>query len=261
MLRFAVNLSLASALSLACFGCNGVEPAATDEPVNETQDALKTSFTVDFSGCTEFAGVGVIPYAHARAAVPANYTLAGDTTNATAVVRVAECDDVIVAGADQGDGIVSQVGVGLVSPDGTGDINNYTVWYETTSLNLAIRLAAAGVNARYAPGLEYELASNGNGGGTLTVASAFDPSFKVTDIVVGPPVSTTPFLANWWGPHIEMATEVPLLHFGAAGNHATLTTPKFSALASLIGGSSLTFADLDSYNSFPTAHMVVSSTH
>ena len=91
-------------------------------------------------------------------AVPASYALAGDTTNAQIVVRVASCDDVVVNGHDEGEGIVSQVGVGVISPDGTGDINNYTLWYDTTSLRLAARLALTGVNARFAPNLDFDLA-------------------------------------------------------------------------------------------------------
>jgi hypothetical protein len=38
----------------------------------------------------------------------------------------------------------------------------------------------------------------------------------------------------------------------------TVTTPAGSELAQLIGGTSLGFAILDSYNAFDAAHMVVS---
>ena len=40
----------------------------------------------------------------------------------------------------------------------------------------------------------------------------------------------------------------------------TLTTPAGSALANLVGGTSYTFALLDSYNTFPSSHLEVRDT-
>jgi hypothetical protein len=52
-----------------------------------------------------------------------------------------------------------------------------------------------------------------------------------------------------------MSSVFPAIRFGSGT--MTLTTDAHSALGRLIGGPSLTFPLLDSYNSFDTAHMVV----
>jgi hypothetical protein len=54
-----------------------------------------------------------------------------------------------------------------------------------------------------------------------------------------------------------MDTTLPAIQFG--GGSSTLFTDPENALGQLIGGATLTFPALDSYNSFPGAHMVVSS--
>lgn len=268
--RIVVALSSLAVLSFVALGCNGVEPTdeGSDDPeqLGETEDAIGGfgDFDVEFTNCTEFAGIGNMPYAKARAAVPAGYTLAGDTTNALVVVRVASCDDMVVNGHHEGDSIVSQVGVGIVSPDGTGDINNYTLWYDTTSLRLAARLLLTGVNARFAPNLDFDFNPTSGGAGHLKITSKLpaQPRFIVNDDVVAPPATPVPFTANWWkvgfAGNTKMFTSFPDLHFGAAGNHATLTTPANSELAKLIGATTLSFPNLDSYNSFPAGHMHVS---
>jgi hypothetical protein len=177
------------------------------------------------------------------------------------VVRVASCDDVVVDGSDEGDGIVSQVGIGVVSPDGTGDINNYTLWYDTTSDLLTKKLKKAGVNAKHADSLEFDFHPTSGGNGNLEIDSHKDPRFTLNASVLAPPADPVPFSANWWktgySNTTKMDTSFPELHFGFTGNTATLTTKKHSDLAGLIGGTSIAFNALVSYNSFPAGHMVV----
>ena len=64
------------------------------------------------------------------------------------MVRVADCRALSIDGGAPEAGIVAQLGVSIVSPDGTGDINNYTAWYYTTSKRLAVALRHLGVRAQ-----------------------------------------------------------------------------------------------------------------
>jgi hypothetical protein len=96
------------------------------------------SFKVHFAGCTEFVGWGPISLAVAQPLVPAGYMIAGATNGQAAiVVRATSCEDVGVDQAPAQATQLSQIGINLVPPDGTGDINNYTVIYVTNNEVLA----------------------------------------------------------------------------------------------------------------------------
>lgn len=245
-------------------GCAAVDDPSADrtEQVGQASDAIKASkdFDVQFTSCTEFAGIGLVPYANARPLVPAQFTLAGDTTTSLVVVRVANCADVVVDGHDLGPGTVSQVGITIVSPNGSGDINNYTVSYDTTSEYFTKRLKNAGINARYAPGIEYEYSPNGDGTGFLEV-EAPRQKFEVSGSVTEPTAGAVPFQAVWWrtswGDTAKTDTPIPAIQFGQISS--TLHTKRSSELRQLIGGTTLTFPVLDSYNVFPAATMHVTS--
>ena len=61
----------------------------------------------------------------------------------------------------------------MVAPDGTGDINNYTVIYVTNNLALAEYFQIAGLPAVFDPQLTYEYTSDSGGGsGRLYVTAA-----------------------------------------------------------------------------------------
>ena len=247
-------------LSILFAGCAteaADEPAA--EEVGTTSEELKLRpLDVAFAGCSEVASVAPVPVAQARPAVPANLALAGDGTVAPFVVRIANCSSVRVDGGPSESGTVAQLGVGIVSPDGTGDINNYVAGYYTTSLRLALRLQLLGISAQWAPRLDYDLS-----GSTLDidVRPPSRPAFHVTSQVVEPPSSTIPFVANWWeqrGSRLtKMSTPIPAIHFGSA--QTTLTTAPRSPLASLLGAPQIaSFPFLDSFNRFDAATMTVS---
>src|SRR5262249_11549881 len=113
-----------------------------------------SGFSVDFSGCIESIGVGLVPTDAAQAYVPAGFVLAGAGGPVTPiVVRTSRCDGISVDGGRAKRGIVVQIGLVLVPPDFTGDINNYTLWYYTSDKNLAQVLQGAGVAAQWVPGL------------------------------------------------------------------------------------------------------------
>ncbi len=268
-MRKSVILLCVAQTVVGAWGCASVEdPSASStvgsEQVGQTTDAIKESktFDVQFSGCTEFAGIGLVPYANARPLVPAQFTLAGDTTNSVIVVRVADCSGVIVDGHDVGAGTVSQIGLTIVAPDGTGDINNYTVWYDTTSEYLAKRLKKSGVNARHAPELDYDYTPNGDGTGNLSIESDRQPRYTVGGAVIEPTAAPVPFEANWfkasYSSTTKMDTPIAAIQFGQITS--VLHTKAHSDLGKLIGGSSLTFPVLDSYNTFPAATMHVTDT-
>lgn len=237
-------------------GCGGTEPTE----VGRSVQALQGGFEVDFNDCTEFAGVGFIPGANARAAVPLDYTPAGDATTGVIVVRVASCSDVRIDGGAPTPTIVAQIGVNLIPPDGTGDINNYAVWYHTDNPHLKNAFKKLGVDAQMVPQLRYQVTLDPGGATGQLHLESRHPTFAVDGPIVVPTAPAVPFIANWWDlgkqdQQVKANTVLPAIQFSGAST--VLTTPAGSALANLIGGTSLTFPALDSYNSFAAAHMVV----
>jgi hypothetical protein len=225
----------------------------------EEQAASTKDFDVQFHDCTVFAGLARVDMARARALVPAEYTLLDDGGSARIVVRVASCGDVVVDGHDQGATIISHIGIGLVGPDTTVNLNNYTLWYATDSALLHARLTAAGVNADKSNALGLSFA---NGSLTVTSSSSHTPSFTVQGSAILPTNPAVPTSASWWDNGskgaIRSRTVLPSIQFGTAST--VLTTPAGSALANLIGGTTLTFPVLDSYNVFPGGDMEVRDT-
>src|SRR5689334_1659844 len=81
--------------------------------------------------------------------------LGGDATNALIVVRTAHCEQTLVNGERSRAGTLSQIGISLVGPDTTADINNYTLWYTTTDPLLAAALLTKGIRAELDPSLRF----------------------------------------------------------------------------------------------------------
>ena len=242
-----------------CAACGGVDGGTGETEATEAVAIKSVSFDVAFNTCTEFAGIGLVSAAKARALVPPSFTLAGDATNAQIVVRVADCADAVVDGHDVGATRVAQIGISLVGPDATASINNYTLSFSTDQPLLHAKLTAAGVDADLAHTLDFALTPSGS----LVIASSspHTPDFTVTGSAAPPVADPVPFIATWWanGHHgsVESRTVLPAIRFGSS--QTTLHTPAQSSLAALIGGTSLTFPLLDSYNSFPSASMHVSN--
>lgn len=221
----------------------------------------RSGLDVDFVDCTEFAGLGLVPAANAQQLVPASYTVAGDGVDAILVVRVAQCDDVVIDGRSSGAGTVSQIGVNVAIPGSTADIDNYTLWYATDNARLKSRLTSAGAHAQMEPHLLYDVVLDGLGGGTLEIDSSPGgaPAYEVLGTITEPTADPVPFVASWYveGPRgtVTMTTTFPDIAFGLA--QTTLQTPQGSELADLIGDTTLSFPILDSYNTFPGASMTV----
>jgi len=219
-----------------------------------------SNFDATFSDCVESIGVTLVPTASVRALVPQSFTLAGEGQPVTPlVVRTARCQGISTEGqGGQRAGDIVQIGAVVVPPDFTGDINNYTIWYYTTDLRLALRLLLAGVNAQYVPTIDYDFEAED---GTLNVRV---PLPGVPRLVLSGSVSPSPqpagsFLANWWqeaqGGKVKMSTNVPVINIGAAD--LTLTTNRNGPLGQLIGGSTTGFPIIQQFNTFNGAQMHV----
>ncbi|MBL8611144.1 MAG: hypothetical protein JNL38_27625 [Myxococcales bacterium] len=258
----ASSLGLCVCVSWLLAGCAADTGEAPSEAVGEARAAARPdrSFTVDFSGCSEMASLTPVPVANVRDKVPAGYALANEAAGTTfIVVRIAHCSGMAIDGEADGAGTVAQVGVNLVSPDGTGDINNYTLWYYTTSRALFQKLKRVGIDeAQWTPGIDYRYTASGPGAPRLDITVPGNPAFTV-----GGPVTATggpvPFTANWWGDRgderVRMNTTLPAIGFGGAT--MSLTTSPRSKLGRVLGSGAATFPIFDSYNEFAGAHMVV----
>jgi hypothetical protein len=220
-------------------------------------------FTVDFLQCTEFAGVGPVNFAKASALVPSVFSTLPVGATGAIVVRATSCAGVKVNGGRAIPTNISQIGVELVPPDGTGDINNYTLIYVSNNPELVQAFHLAGVPAVLDPSLTYEFTYDGTGtAGELYVEAGGDelPAYFLTGTEADPTGPGSDFKANWWyaahGTVVKQASDFPNIAFGAA--NISLHTGKNSALGQLIGGNT----DAD-YHFFPvrgvyaSAHMEV----
>ena len=100
---------------------------------------------VAFSNCTEFAGEGYVPLAQAQNLVPAGYVITATSPGqAPIVVRMTNCAGVQVNRSPAEPTIISQIGINVVSPDGTGTINNYLLIYVTNNPALVEALGSSG---------------------------------------------------------------------------------------------------------------------
>ena len=215
------------------------------------------TFEVDFASCVESIGVGLAPTATVQPRVPTGFVPVGANAPVTPiVVRTARCDMRIFGHSSRQRKIV-QVGVVIVPPDGTGDINNYTLFYYTDDIRLALQLNLAGVHAQFVPYLQYSLEPNGNF--AVRTPSPAVPRLNLRGEVYPSSVPAGSFTANWWQKSVcgtvKMQTTVPLIKIGAAD--LVLTTPAQSSLATILGGSELTFPLVQQFNQFDNASMTV----
>lgn len=174
-----------------------------------------------FQDCTEFVGVAPVDAAAARAAVPATYTLVTDGAGARLVVRVADCQRVRVGAGPARPGRVGQIGIIVVSPDGTGtdpatSINNYMLSYATNGSALAAVLRSAGIPVTLDEGLAIETLAQGSRQELFAAVAADNARWGLLGQVSTPTLSQ-PFLANWWYSgrqgRAKMATDIPVIAF------------------------------------------------
>lgn len=201
-------------------------------------------FSVTFAGCTETIGFGPIPVAQAQPLVPAGFVLAPVGPGAAGlVVRAANCQSMSVDGKQEGAATVAQIGLAILPPDGTGDVNNYTVVYVTDSERLAQRLRRAGLPVTADEGLVHEFTRGvPSNSGEIYVAAepAKQPAFFLHGVVTDPVPPSFPFTANWWygdgRSRVKMSTVIGQLRYGTA--QLRVGTGRASVLGRLIGGNS-----------------------
>jgi len=212
------------------------------------QSSNSTDFPATFSNCSEYAGTGPIPFVQAAAMVPGHFTILSDNShNATLVVRSTSCQSISVDNFGPEPGVIAHIGVSVVSPDGTGDINNFTVAFATNNTRLAQRLKRAGLPVIFDSDLVYQVTPNP----PITTSELYSevspddltPGWSLDGQVTNNAFLTTPFLANWWyqGPKgvIRMSTNFPSITFKAA--QATVTTRLSSPLGKLIQSNHYSF--------------------
>ena len=201
-------------------------------------------FSVMFDGCTETIGFGAIPAARALPFVPSGFVIAPvGPDSAGLVVRAANCQSMNVDGKQEGRGSVAQIGIAILPPDGTGDVNNYTVVYVTNSERLALRLRRAGLPATSDEGLLNEF-TRGVPSDTGEIYAAAEPdkqpAFFLNGTVTDPVPPSFPFTANWWfkdgNKRIKMSMVIGSLRYGTA--QLRIGTGRLSTLGRLIGGNS-----------------------
>ena len=220
--------------------------------------------TINFTQCTEFAGVGPVSYARASTIVPPQFTaLTTGAGTGGIVVRAGSCAGVSVNGGASVPTTFSQVGVEIVPPDNTGDINNYLMFYISDNAQLVTALNSVGAPALYNPNLTYQFTYDATGkAGTLYVQAEADgvPSYTIYGAESDPTAPYGDFTANWWAATsrgiIKEAADYPNISFGTAAN--TVFTDKNSALGQLIGGNTdSNFSFLPLRGVIPTAQIIV----
>ena len=223
---------------------------------------------VGFSNCEEFIGEGPVALKPAQRFVPPGYIMTVTPQGEAAiVVRMVRCEAVKVDGTRAVPTVISQIGINIASPDGTGTINNYTLIYVTNNPFLAEALDHIGVPATYDPTItcEYTPDATGNGGVLYAaVPNANVPAFFFYGQETEPPPKTQRQLtANWWHgtgdpTRVRQQTTFPAISFGTA--NVTLYTSAFSALGQLIAGNAYgNFSILGSRSVYASAEMIVSA--
>jgi len=232
-------------------------------------DESNRGFTVDFSQCTEAVGVGPVSLAKASALVPAPFvvlpitTLLPAATTAAIVVRAVNCSAVQVNGGARVPTNVAHIGVEIVPPDGTGDINNYTLIYVSDNPDLVQAFNHAGVPALLDSRLTYQFTydSTGTAGEIYVKAEGAGVSaYFITGTETDPTTPGFDFKANWWfhGAYgtVKQASDFPDIAFGTAA--ITVHTDRTSMLGQLIGGNTDgDFHYLPVRGRNPSAHMDV----
>jgi hypothetical protein len=225
--------------------------------------AGQAAFKVSFMNCTEFAGEGYVSLTIAQKLVPPGYTITkASPGQAPIVVRMTNCASVQVNGGPSQATTIAQIGVNIVSPDGTGAINNYMALYVSNNPQLVASFQKAGVPATLDPQIAYEYTPSDSGGGVLYGAVSpreFGPFFLYGTETDPPPNSGQPFVTNWWygaDAEIRQQTTFPTILFG--GSSVALYTSATSPLGQLIGGNVYSnFSVLAARGVYASARMVV----
>ncbi|MET0383692.1 MAG: hypothetical protein ABW032_09760 [Burkholderiaceae bacterium] len=231
--------------------------------------AAAPRLNVQFSQCSEFVGLVPIDAAKAQAQLPSRYALVVDAANtARLVVRMTDCRAIRVGQLPAHAGRLAQVGLMIVSPDGTaGDpntgINNYTLTYASNVPELVAGLLASGVPAALDAQMEYQVTPPLGAHSALYAAVA--PEFSGSprfflDGAVNTPTFGTTFLANWWrldGPRqTRMQTNFPTIAFDF-GSSVAFTTSSANPIGQLLGATRVSSFAITYRGTYDAATMTV----
>lgn len=251
--NFKMIVSLAVALLLmTAIGNKATLVAQSPEP----------DFTVEFTDCVESIGVTLVSTSSARTYVPNQFILAGEGGPVTPlVVRTARCNEIAPEGYKPKAAEIVQIGAVIVPPDFTGDINNYTIWYSTSSEKLATQLRRTGVDVQLVPTIDY-LYDPMSSSFSVNVPTPGEPWLTLSGTVQPSTNPAGSFTANWWQATrcgvVKMGTNVPVISIGEA--NLFLTTDETGPLGQLTGGGSIGFPIIQQFNTFPNARMQVDTT-
>lgn len=195
--------------------------------------------------------------------------MVSDAAGARLVVRAADCAAVRVGNAPARPGRVAQIGLIIVSPDGTAvdpntAINNYTLTYASNSPALVLALRAAGVPAALDTGLAFEVSATPSGGSEFYASASPELDASATWHLhgsVNPPVVPTSFLANWWRlsgtRETKMATDIAAISFDFSSPVA-FATSRSNVVGQLLGRNGIASFPVSFHGSFAAGTMTVS---
>jgi hypothetical protein len=255
-----------SAALVACvtLGCSvDVVDESSPELVGTRADELRrfADFDVSFADCVESIGVALASTETVSAHVPPPFVPAGIGTPVTPlVVRTASCASISVDGKPGRSGSVVQIGAVIVPPDGTGDINNYTLRYYSDDRKLVEALERAGLAVTKVE-IGYHFAdADAASSLDVTVTARGRSPLHLSGSVAPASAPAGSFLANWWvNAHrgaLRLSTNVPEIAIGSAA--LVLDVRAHGALDELFGGTSVPFPILEQFNVFAAAEMHVS---
>jgi hypothetical protein len=261
MKRLPLPIALVACVTLGC--SVDVVGESSPELVGTRADELRcfADFDVSFADCVESIGVTLASTETVSAQVPHPFVPVGIGTPVTPlVVRTADCASISVDGKRGKPGRVVQIGAVIVPPDGTGDINNYTLRYYSDDRKLVEALGRAGLAVTKVQ-IGYHF-SDADAASSLdvTVTARRDSPLRLSGSVAPASEPAGSFLANWWvntrRGALKLSTSVPEIAIGSAA--LVLEVQEHGALDELFGGTSVPFQLLEQFNVFAAAEMHVS---
>jgi len=231
---------------------------------DQSSSLSPVDFTIELTDGVESVGIGLVSTERAQRLLPTPFKLANNGEPVTpVVVLAARCQGIAVSEGEAIRGAFAQIGLVVAPPDGTGEINIFTLWHFTTHLTLVRSLQNLGLNSQHVPDMGYTVTLGGKAGSTaINVPATAQPPFILTGELREPNHPVT-FNGNWWAKAgnrlLKLNSVVPTATFGEA--QLTLTTRADNALGQLIGGTTLNFAVLQRFNTFPQVRTTVSVLH
>jgi hypothetical protein len=231
----------------------------------ETPDQAKLlppiDFTIALTECVESVGVGLVSTERAQRLVPPPFKLLNNGAPVTPLVVLAmQGRGIAVADAAPSAGIIVQIGLIIAPPDGTGEINTFSLWHFTTHSLLARSLRKVGLNTQYVPTIHYNVTLGGKAGSThITVPAPAQPELTLGGAIseASQPIA---FNGSWWAKVDDSLLKLNSIVPSGLVREAqlTLATPADSPLGNLIGDATLSFAVLQRFNTFMHAQTQVS---